>query len=68
MVAKGGLGGNGMDEEFAVGRCRVFHLEWISNEVLLYSTGNYIQSLGQSVTEDSMRERMCVYVCVCVYQ
>ena len=22
------------------------HLEWISNEVLLYSTGNYIQSLG----------------------
>ena len=22
------------------------HLEWISNEVLLYSTGIYIQSLG----------------------
>ena len=24
----------------------VLHLEWISNEILLYSTGNYIQSLG----------------------
>ena len=25
---------------------RLLHLEWISNEVLLYSPGNYIQSLG----------------------
>ena len=31
-----------MNGEFGVGRCKV----WISNEVLLYSTGNYIQSLG----------------------
>ena len=29
-----------------VGRCKLLHLEWIINEVLLYSTGNYIQSLG----------------------
>ena len=39
-------GGSGMDREFEVGRCKLLHLEWISNEVLLYSTGNYIQSLG----------------------
>ena len=25
---------------------QTINLEWISNEVLLYSTGNYIQSLG----------------------
>ena len=25
---------------------QLLHLEWISNEVLLYSSGNYIQSLG----------------------
>jgi len=25
---------------------QLFHVEWISNEVLLYSTGNSIQSLG----------------------
>ena len=24
----------------------LFHLEWVSNEVLLYCTGDYIQSLG----------------------
>ena len=39
-------GGSGMDWEFGVSRCKLLHLEWISDEVLLYSTGNYIQSLG----------------------
>ena len=28
-----------------VSRCKLSHVEWISNEVLLYSTGNYIQLL-----------------------
>lgn len=39
-------GGGGRDWEFGVGRCKLLHLEWISNEVLLYSTGNYTQPLG----------------------
>ena len=39
-------GGSGMDWESGVSRCKLLHLEWISNEVLLYSTGNSIQSLG----------------------
>ena len=39
-------GGSGMDWEFGVSRCKLLHLEWISNEVLLYSTGNYIWFLG----------------------
>ena len=34
-----------MDGEFGVKRCKLLHFEWISNEVLLYSTQNYIQSL-----------------------
>ena len=38
--------GNGMGWEFGVGRCKLLHLEWVSNEVLLYSTGNSIHSLG----------------------
>ena len=46
MVAKGEEGGSGMDGEFGVGRYKLLHLQWISNEVLLYCTGNYIQSLG----------------------
>ena len=37
---RGGIGG-----EFGVSRCKLLHLEWLSNEVLLYSIGNYIQSL-----------------------
>ena len=40
-----GRGGSGMDWVLEVSRCKLLHLEWISNEILLYSTGNYIQSL-----------------------
>ena len=32
-----------MDWEFGVNRCKLLHIEWINNKVLLYSTGNYIQ-------------------------
>ena len=41
----GGGGGSGMDWESGVIRCKLLHLEWISHEILLYSTGNYIYSL-----------------------
>ena len=44
VVAKGA--GSGMDWEFEVSRCKLLYLEWTSNEVLLCSTGNYIQSPG----------------------
>ena len=42
-----------MDREFEVGRCKLFHLEWISNEILLYNKSNYIQSFG---TEHDRRQ------------
>ena len=42
---QGGGGGSGMAWEFGVNRCKLLHLEWTGNEVLLYSTGNYAQSL-----------------------
>ena len=38
--------GSGMDGEFGGSRCKLLHLEWTSNEVLLHSTGDYKQSLG----------------------
>ena len=44
VVAKRNWGRRGVDWEFGVGRCKLLHLEWISNEVRLCSTGNYIQS------------------------
>ena len=46
MVAKWEGGGSGKDWKFGVRRCQLLHLDWISNEVLLYSTGNSLQSLG----------------------
>ena len=39
-------GGSGRDWEFEGSRCKLLHLEWMGNKVLLYSTGNYIESLG----------------------
>lgn len=35
---------NGMDWKFGVKRCKELLLEWINNKVLLYITGNSIQS------------------------
>ena len=41
-VAKREGGGSGMDWEFGLSRCKLLHLKWISNEILLYNTGRYI--------------------------
>ena len=46
MVANKEEGVSGMAQEFGVSRGKLLHLEWISNKVLLYSTGTYTQSLG----------------------
>ena len=35
-------GGSGRDGEFGVNSCKPLPLEWISNEILLGSTGNYV--------------------------
>ena len=42
VVAQQERGGSGMDLDSEVSRCKLLHLECISNEVLLYSTGNHI--------------------------
>ena len=65
VVAKGEGGGSGMDGEFGVGKCKLLCLEWISKGILLYSTGNYVQSLG--VEHDGRwYEKKNVYVCMYV--
>ena len=51
-----------MDWEFGVGRGKLFHLEWISNDVLLYSTGNDIQSLGINHDRKDYEKKKCMYV------
>ena len=37
-----------IDCEFGVSRCKLLHLEGISNEVLLYSMGKYIISCDKT--------------------
>ena len=37
---QGGGRGSGMDWEFGVSGSRLLHWEWLSDETLLYSTGN----------------------------
>ena len=39
---QGGEEGSEMDWESGVNRCRLLPLKWISNEILLYSPGDYI--------------------------
>jgi len=56
-----------MNWEFGVNRCKLLHLEWICNEVLLYSTENYIQLFAMEMMEDSMRKKMCIYTYIYMY-
>ena len=46
MVAKEEGGGKGMNLDLGVSRYKPLYLGWISNEIILYSIGYYIQSLG----------------------
>ena len=55
-------GGRGMDWEFGVGRCKLLHLECIDNQVLLYSTGNYIQH--PVVNHNGKEYKKRIYKCV----
>ena len=52
-----------MDWEFGISRHKLLYLEWISNEVLLNSTGNYIQSLGTD-HDERQYEKKNVHVCM----
>ena len=50
-----------MDWEYVVNKHKLLHLEWISNEVLLYTTGNYMQSL--EIEHDRRQcEKKSVYI------
>ena len=62
MGAKGERLGGRREEEFGVSRWKLLHLEWINDKVLLYSTRNYIQSLGINHNKkDYKKESICVY-------
>ena len=62
-LPRGREGGRVMDWEFEVSRCKLLHLEWINNKVLLYSTGNYIQSPGINHNGKEYKKKN-VYMCI----
>ena len=52
-----------MSWEFGIGRCKLLHLEQINNKVLMYTTGNCIQSPEIKYNgKEYFKDRM--YICV----
>ena len=51
-----------MDWEFGISRCKLLLIEWINNQVLLYSTGNYIQYPG--INHNGKEYRKELYMCI----
>ena len=58
----GGRGEGGIDCEFGVSICKLLHIEWINNKVLLYSTGNCIQYHEINHNRKEYKKQ-----CVCIY-
>ena len=50
------------DRQIGVSGGELLHLEQIHNKVLLYGTGNYIQSPGISQKGKQLKENMCITV------
>ena len=65
--SQGGEGGSGIEGEFGISRCKVLHLEWITNKVLLYSTGKYV--LGQIMMGKILKVYIYIhiYIYICIY-
>ena len=56
-----------MEWELRVCRFKLSYIECISNNILLFSTGNYIQyPVINHNGKECKKEYVCVCVCVCV--
>ena len=62
-LPRGRVERSGMEWKFGASRCKLLHLEWINNEVILYSTGTTPGPLEQNMMEDSY-EKKNVYICM----
>ena len=53
----------GKDWEFRISRCKLLYIGWINNNVLLYSTENYIQyPVINHNGKEYEKECICVYI------
>ena len=64
MVVKGEVGRGGKGGEFGISRGQILYLGWISNKVLLYSTGDHIQP---PATYRNGKEYGKVFMYMCMY-
>ena len=61
-AAKGEGVEGGMEWEAGVSRCKLLYIEWMNNEVLLYSTENYIQYPMINHNGKEYKKRECIYI------
>ena len=61
VVASGEWEGVGWTS-FCLVDANCLHLEWMSSEILLHSTSNYIQSLATDMMEYIIRKRTYIYM------
>ena len=61
LVAKGEGGGRRVDWELGISRCKLVYTEWINNNILLYSSGKYIQYPMKNHTWKEY-EKECIYM------
>ena len=62
MIAKGEGVEGGMEWEVRVSRCKLLHIEWINNKVLLYSPENCIQYPMINHNEKNIKK--IIYICI----
>ena len=66
QLPRGRSGERGMNWEFevSINRCKLLRLECINNKVLLYNTGNYMQSPEINRNEKEYIKTKNVYMCI----
>ena len=62
VVAQGECAGGGMGWDFGISICELLYIGWINNNILLYSTGNYIQYPVINHSGENMRMNVCMCI------
>ena len=66
MVANGQKDGEREGIELGISRCKLVYITWTTNQVPLYSTGNYTQYPVINHNGKGIRKKIYVCVCVCI--
>ena len=53
--------------ESGISKCKLLHLKWMSNDILLYSKGTLSSHLWWNMIEDNVRKRMHIHIWLGIY-